>query len=129
MANSVVKISNFSAVLEGTLENYREEVSMAVDAAGHRAMQELVTQTRATAPVDSGAFKKSIAWKEIQTAARWDSTFVWFVKAPYHRLTHLLVHGHANVDGGRTAGNPFLQNALNKILPKYEKEIEEALKY
>ena len=52
----------------------------------------------------------------------------WYVKAPDYRLTHLIVHGHATKDGGRTRGNPFLKNALDEVLPEYEREVEEVLK-
>ena len=52
----------------------------------------------------------------------------WYVKAPHYRLTHLLVHGHAKKDGGRVQGDPFLQNALDEVLPEYERAVEEGLK-
>ena len=45
-----------------------------------------------------------------------------------HRLTHLLVHGHATRNGGRTKANPFLKNALDAVLPEYERAVEEAVK-
>ena len=126
--NTTVKISNFNAVLEKTLDTYHEEVSMAIDAAGQRAVHELVLKTKATAPKASGSFRKHIAWKELQTGLRWDHTYVWYVKPPDHRLTHLLVHGHATRTGGRTRANPFLHNALKAVLPRYEEEVKEALK-
>ena len=53
---------------------------------------------------------------------------IWYVKAPDHRLTHLLVHGHATRNGGRTKPDPFLHNALADVLPEYEKAVEEAVK-
>jgi hypothetical protein len=59
---------------------------------------------------------------------RGQKRFIWHVKAPDYRLTHLLVKGHATKDGGRTKANPFLQNALDQVLPEYEKEVEEAVK-
>ena len=54
--------------------------------------------------------------------------YIWYVKAPDHRLTHLLVHGHATRNGGRTKANPFLKNALDDVLPEYERAVEEAVK-
>ena len=50
------------------------------------------------------------------------------MKAPCHRLTHLLVHGHETRDGGRTRPDPFLKNALDRVLPEYERDVEEAIK-
>ena len=53
---------------------------------------------------------------------------MWYVKAPDHRLTHLLVRGHATKDGGRTKADPFLENALDVVLPEYEQNAREAVK-
>jgi hypothetical protein len=74
----------------------------------------------------TGTFKKNIAWKEVNKGLG-DKKYVWHVKAPDHRITHLLVHGHATRNGGRTKANPFLRNALDQVLPAYEKEVKEAL--
>lgn len=130
MSKDIVKISNFDAVLEGTLDSYREQVSQAIDAASQYAMHEIVQKTKATAPKGArGTFRKKISWTEIQRSARWDHTYVWYVKAPDYRLTHLLVHGHAKIGGGRTRADPFLQNALNEVLPEYLERVEDALKW
>lgn len=130
MANSKkVTFSNFDAALGKELDEYREEVQQAVDAASQNAIQKLVRITKDTAPKSSGAFRRHIAGKEIQRGNRWDHVYVWYVKAPFHRLTHLLVHGHAKPNGGRVPGDPFLQNALDEVLPEYEAEVEDALKW
>ena len=71
------------------------------------------------------AFKKNISSKEIESVSGMKK-YVWHVKAPDHRLTHLLVHGHDTPTGGRTRANPFLKNALAEVLPEYEKAVEEA---
>ena len=54
--------------------------------------------------------------------------FIWYVRPPDHRVTHLLVKGHATRNGGRTKADPFLRNALDQVLPEYEKAVEESLK-
>jgi hypothetical protein len=87
----------------------------------------LVKKTKATAPKKTGNFRKSIAGKVLQKSDRGDR-YVWYVKAPHHRLTHLLVHGHAKANGGRVPGDPFLENALDEVLPAYEEAIKEAVK-
>lgn len=106
---------------------YHEDVLEKIDAAGEAAVKDLVKKTKATAPVASGCFKKHIAWKKVDKGLN-HKTFVWHVKAPDHRLTHLLVHGHATRTGGRTKANPFLKDALDVVLPAYEQAVEEAVK-
>lgn len=112
-----------------TLTLYHDTVNAAIHAAGERAVKDLVKKTKATAPEGGrhGKFKKSITWS-VKNKNRRNTTYVWHVKAPDYRLTHLLVKGHATRDGNRTRSNPFLANAWDQVRPEYLKEIEEALK-
>lgn len=128
MAKSIAP-KDLGAAIEQELTIYSKEVQERVDAVGRSAIKKLVKLTRETAPKgerQGGNFAKSITSKEVKGVR--GSCFIWHVKAPNHRLTHLLVHGHATKDGGRTRANPFLKKALDTILPEYEKGIEEAVK-
>lgn len=107
---------------------YHEDVTEAINHLSEEATKQLVKRTRATAPKGArGSFKKNIASRKLATSPNGD-TFVWYVKPPDHRLTHLLVKGHATRDGGRTRKDPFLQNALDEVVPEYTRQVEEALK-
>ena len=125
--SKAIKPGDLGAAIAEELTIYHEKVNENCYAAGVNAVKDLVKKTKATAPTASGSFKKSIAWKELERSYR-GFLVAWYVKSPDHRLTHLLVHGHATRNGGRTKANPFLKNALAKVLPEYEKKIEEALK-
>lgn len=121
-----IKPAALGAAIERELTTYHKDVVDKVDEAGRQSMKKLVTLTKASAPVgDRGKFRKSITSQEIKGPR--GSTFVWGAKAPHHRLTHLLVHGHAKVNGGRTKGNPFLEDAMATVLPEYEKAVREAV--
>lgn len=121
-----VKLEDLGAAISEELTIYHESVVEAIDADGDKAVKALVKRTKVTAPKDRGEFRKSIAGKQLKKTSR-GSTYVWYVKAPNYRLTHLLVHGHATKDGGRTKADPFLKNALDQVLPEYEKDVKEAL--
>lgn len=121
-----IKPTDLGAVIGQELEIYHDEVIQEINRAGEEAIQTLVKRTKATAPQRTGAFRRSITRKVIKGER--GNIFVWCVKAPYYRLTHLLVHGHAKRGGGRVKGNPFLHNALDEVLPAYEQAIEEAVK-
>ena len=123
-----VTIATFSEIIGKTLTEYRDEVVRKVDSASKEAVEQLVKKTKSTAPKDTGAFRRHIAMKEQVITHGYNRKYVWYVKAPHHRLTHLLVHGHAKADGGRVPGDPFLKNALAEVLPAYEKAVEEAVK-
>lgn len=118
--------NNLGIVLRDELSLYHQRVVAAVNAAGEEAAKALVRKTKATAPKRSGDFRKAITYKASQTFTG-DKTFVWGAKSPHHRLTHLLVKGHAKTGGGRVPGDPFLKNALDEVLPEYERKVEEAI--
>ena len=122
-----IKPEQLGEAIAQELTLYHENLIEGVNAAGEKAVKDLVKKTKATAPVASGSFKKNIAWKAVDKGMG-HKVHVWHVKAPDHRLTHLLVHGHATRNGGRTKSNPFLKNALDAVLPAYERDVKEAVK-
>lgn len=127
MANSI-KPGDLGKAIEQELTMYHESLRDRVNEAGKAAANKLKKLTKATAPVASGSFKKNIAVKEETNAGTGMKKFIWYVRPPDHRITHLLVHGHATRNGGRTKADPFLENALDQVLPEYETEVEEAIK-
>lgn len=126
MAKKTVKGLDLAKALEHELGLYHTDVTDRLNKLGRKAIKNLVDQTKATAPELTGSFKEHIASKRV-TGTNGDR-YVWYVKAPEYRLTHLLVHGHALPNGGRAKSDPFLKNAVDDVLPKYEAEIEEFLK-
>ena len=116
---------------------YNEEVNEKLRGITQESMKKLVKETKATAPrgrrkgkdqyyrhitADYSGLKRSARGLKGQEVSS-----VWYVRAPDYRLTHLLVHGHATKDGGRTTANPFLQNAVDKVIPEYEQKVQEAI--
>lgn len=122
----ILKGDGLSKAIKNELTIYHEDVVEKLNEAGNEVTKELVKRTKATAPKQTGDFKKNIT-SSSQSVGNGLKRYVWHVKAPDFRLTHLLVHGHAKAGGGRVEGNPFLQNALDQVLPEYERKVEEAL--
>lgn len=119
-----------AAIVDG-LTVYSKDVQKRVNKAGRKAVKEIERKTKDTAPFNARAYHRHyvdlIATKE-ESSRTGDSTFIWYVKPPGHRLTHLLVKGHETRDGGRSRSDPFLANAVSSVLADYEKEVEEAVK-
>ena len=127
MAKSITPAELGDAIAE-ELSAYHENITAKVNNLSKQAAKDLVSKTKATAPVGArGSFRGNIASKLVKKT-RGGETYAWHVKPPDHRLTHLLVHGHETKDGGRTAADPFLVNAMSEVLPDYEKNVEEAIK-
>lgn len=124
MANAISS-ADLGAAIVKELEIYHESTLAKINEASEAAVKDLVKLTKASAPVKTGSFKRNISSQVVKGSR--GNTCVWYVKAPDHRLTHLLVHGHAKQNGGRVPGDPFLQNALNQVLPGFERAVEEAI--
>lgn len=126
---SKIKASDLGSAIERELTVYAQEVQDGIANATTETMKKLVSKTKATAPKGKrGSFRKNITADYAKLNGGRTFRATWYVKAPDHRLTHLLVHGHATKDGGRTKADPFLQNALDEVLPEYEKAVEEVIK-
>jgi len=127
MAKQTIKPGDLGKAIEQQLIGYHEDIVKRINAQSEAAVKSLVKKTKATAPKRTGDYRKNIASKLLKENVN-GNTYVWYVKKPLHRLTHLLVHGHETVNGGRTKGDPFLRNALDAVLTEYEKNVEEAIK-
>lgn len=127
--------NNINEQMEQVLTIYTEEINEKLREITRESMKQLVKETKATAPRGrrKGQYRKNITadYTGTNKSARGlrgqKVNAIWHVKAPDYRLTHLLVKGHATNDGGRTTPNPFLQNALDKVLPEYEQKVQEVL--
>ena len=135
MSRERIHVGELGSAMEHALELYAQDIQEGIIQVTEGSMRDLVKKTKATAPKGrrNGQFKKNITadYQELRRAKKLRGRTIratWYVKAPDYRLTHLLVHGHATKDGGRTRANPFLQNALDSVLPEYEKGVEEVLK-
>lgn len=128
--------NDLGAQMEQVLTSYNESVNEQITDITRESMKQLVKETKATAPKGrrKGQYRKNITADYSSLNRRSNRltgmkvSATWYVKAPDYRLTHLLVHGHAKRNGGRTAANPFLQNAVDRVVPEYERKVEEAIR-
>ena len=128
MAGKTISAQQLGAAIAEELTLYNEGVLRKVNKASRKAAESLRDKTQVTAPFDTGEFSSSIDCKLLERSRAGDERYVWYVKAPKHRITHFLVHGHMNVDGSRTPGFPFLHNAWETVRKQYEKDVEEAVR-
>jgi hypothetical protein len=124
--SKTIRPQDLGEAIAEQLTVYHKDKLEQVNAAGETFIKQLVKLTKKTAPKDSGTFAKSLTYTAEEKVGG-DIAYTWGAKAPHHRLTHILVNGHATVNGGRVDGDPFLDNAMDTLLPDYEKAVEEAL--
>ena len=118
--------SQLGGAVAELLGMFHEDTVEKLNDAGERAIKKLVSTTKKTAPRVSGNYAKSITHKVVVKVGGCKD-FIWGAKSPEHRKTHLLVNGHLGPDGRRVPGDPFLEDALDTVLPEYEADVEEVL--
>ena len=111
------------------LTEYNESVIDGVKKNTKQAMNDLVKNTRATAPVGNRSkhYRDNISSR---TERETKDALIkqWYVKGSDYRLTHLLNNGHALRNGGRYPGTNFLGKAVDVIIAWYTNKIEEVVK-
>lgn len=125
MSKATIDPSKLGDAIREQLSLYHEEIMEQVDAAGLESVKKLVKLTRDTSPVRTGNYFQSITFKTIRRPT--GNLYIWGAGGRQGRLTHLLVKGHPTGNGGRTKGDPFLENALEEVLPEYERKVLEAI--
>lgn len=124
-----IQIDNLADAITQELTLYETSVNQAIRKQTDKSMRQLVTETKATAPVGNRKkhYRDSIASRVSQNNYRAYAR-EWYVKGSDYRLSHLLNNGHQLRDGGRYEGTQFITKASVSVITDYEEAIEEVLK-
>ena len=109
------------------LQRYHKQITDRVNEASARAADKLTKQLKDTAPKNTGKYARSIGHTSRTSPATGSTTYTVGAKGKQGRLTHLLAKPHQTRSGGRTKGNPYMKNAVNEVLPEYEREVKQVI--
>ena len=122
-----VKPDALGDALSDELVAYGETIVEAVKVETEKSIKQMVKLTKAQKfKRDTGRYRKDIASRLLMESTR-GATYQWYVKAPSYRLSHLLEHGHAMKNGGRSVAYGFIGNALTAVEEEYLAKIEEVI--
>ncbi len=121
-----IDVNQLASEIASELAKYSKEVVEKVNLSSDKVGKAAVKRLKQTSPKDSGAYGKSWAMKTEPEIAQPHKRII-HVKKPHYRLTHLLEHGHAKVNGGRVAGKPHIRPAEEEVIRDFQKEVEEAI--
>lgn len=127
MANGKITIDDLADAINERMTVYQSDTARKILGVTKSTMKRFVKITKQTAPRRTGKFAKAIR-STVEDNGITGSKGIWYVGGKEYRLTHLIVNGHQLRQGGRTKGNPFLDNALEEIEKEYIKGLEEAVK-
>lgn len=132
--NRVISPEVFELELQEILRSYTLENGERVDELTHDAVRQLVKLTRQIAPVGRRKQKKAadegrshffldISYKKLVGGYFGASRYLWFVKPPNYRLTHLLAKPHKAKNSRMIQATFDLSGALETVLKDYEENI------
>lgn len=126
--STTISVDELGDTIDKELTLYSDEIIKGVKKQAKESMDQLVRETKATAPVGRRKrhYKDSIRSRKDKETDR-SVSYLWYVDGSDYRLSHLLEYGHALRNGGRVSGTHFIQNALDPIMEEYVSKVEEVI--
>ena len=117
-----VTIDGFDAAVREILDEYEEMTVHTVREVTQKIAKEGVKLLKSESRGKfGGSGKYAKGWTTTSEGGRFDTTVTIHNNTP--RLPHLLEHGHANRNGGRTSGRIHIGPVETKIIKDYERRL------
>ena len=126
MANGI-QIGQLSDAISKELKLYSEAITEGIKAAADDVAEELLQNTRADAPENSGKYKKAMRVKTAYESPT-ERRKRWYVAAPRHTLSHLLEKTHKTRNGGTSHAIPHIKKNEEKAVRDFESKVEGVIK-
>lgn len=135
--NNNINITNLSPKMQGILNDFASDVTDKVKILAKNTASELTKDTKKDSPRKTGDYKRNITYKKTKETPT-NAIYIWYVKSPEYRLTHLLSNGHRLIVGagkgnkipkeiGRVRGNDFLSKNVIKAEKKFVEGVKEII--
>ena len=125
-----IKISSdeFVKAMEKIMTKYEGDVTDVTRRLVKRAGQEGAEKLRRTSPKDTGRYARD--WSGGRYVKTWSGAEITvYNEAPTYRLAHLLEHGHALRNGGRTKAIPHIKPVEEEVKQELEKNLRQAIEH
>lgn len=126
MSTNSISVTKLSSEIQKTLQKNAGRITDKVKVLAKETTSDLTKDTKKDSPVKTGEHKKHISNKKVKETST-SAVYVWHVKNPEYRLTHLIANGHAKRNGGRVKGNFPLAKDVEKAEIKFVKGVKEII--
>ena len=126
MAGKKVSVEGLADAVAEILDEYAETTEQGMKKAVRDAGNTVKKAIGEGAPVKTGKYAKSWAVKTTKETA--NALEVTVHSRNRYQLAHLLEHGHAKRNGGRTRAIPHIAPAEEKGIEQLERDIERSLR-
>ena len=126
MAGKKVSVDQLADAVAEILDEYAETTELGMKKAVRDAGNTVKKAIGEGAPVKTGKYAKSWAVKTTKETA--NALEVTVHSRNRYQLAHLLEHGHAKRNGGRTRVIPHIAPAEEKGMEQLERDIERSLR-
>jgi len=126
MAGKKVSVDQLADAVAEILDEYAETTELGMKKAVRDAGNTVKKAISEGAPVKTGKYAKSWAVKTTKETA--NALEVTVHSRNRYQLAHLLEHGHAKRNGGRTRAIPHIAPAEEKGMEQLERDIERSLR-
>lgn len=127
MSRKKITVDALSEEIQNILQKNAGRITDKVKILAKETATELKKTTKKSSPVLTGEHKKHIDIRKVKENST-SAVYVWHVKSPEYRLTHLIAKGHAKRGGGRVKGNFPLDENVEKANKKFVKGVKEIIK-
>ena len=126
MAGKKVSVDQLADAVSEMLDEYAETTEQNMKKAVKDAGNTVKKAIGAGAPVKTGKYAKS--WSVKNTKETSHALEVTVYSRNRYQLAHLLEHGHAKRNGGRTRAIPHIAPAEQQGIEQLERDIERSLR-
>ena len=118
MSKNSISVTKLSSEIQKILQKNAGRITDKIKVLSKETTKDLTKDTKKDSPVRTGKHKKHISNKKVKETST-SVVYVWHVKDPEYRLTHLIANGHAKRNGGRVEGNFPLADDVEKAETKF----------
>ena len=123
-------VEEFSLAINEAMKEFAQSVDYDIiyvtQKVADEAKENVKRNIKTTGIKGTGKYRRSIEARQIKDSPLSKKSVV-YSKAPSYRLTHLLEHGHAKLNGGRTRAFEHWGPAEKKAIDDFMSELREAI--